>query len=547
MRTTMKSPAETVRRRAVFLAACLVICAAFAAPDLEARTMRESEVRAAVETWVRFAASDPRPDAVVETMEPYAADGEIVAYVARLAGGGFCLCGLDEILLPVYFYSPRGTYEPGNPGLQCILSQMAERARMVRGWERDGDPRLGVLEREAAERPRIWSDLAAGVAPKREELAPAGTTVIPSMMDLPLTSVWHQGHPYNDQCPVHPDGLGKRTIVGCPATAFAQIMYYWKWPNTGTGTSGVYYRTRSRPAGSWDSTPLATDPQITDIGDWSWAGRLAWLSSNNRLYMSGCWDWSIYGMAEGDSNCVRNIHPAYLTALKTLYDRMPKDSTYYSVNYTAASYNWSAIRDRHEDPPDAGDTEAAKINYHTAVAVNTTFGIRGSSASCPLIVEGAPAHLRYDGDAVNSSTNIYTMTDEIAWLRPLAIGGCGHAWIVYGYDKSTDPNRSFKVNMGWGGSSVDGWQLLDFYCPAAGMEHATRLAPKDVVKFVGGALGGDGTPSSPYQNVETAVSGAPSGATLIFKAGSDNTFSATTLVIDKPLTLKGEGIVVRKQ
>ena len=533
-------------RGALFMI-CLALGIALVATGLDAKQMRESEVRAAVETWVRTMTPDARPDAIVGTMEPYIVDGETVAYIARLAGGGFCLCGLDDILLPVYFYSPEGSYDPENSGLQCILSQMTERAQMVRKWARENDPKLQELQQAAAERPKLWGELMDGRAPQRPEEAPMGTTAEPSMMALDLSSVWSQGHPYNGQCPIHPDGAGNHTIVGCPGTAFAQVAYYWKWPNTGSGTSGVYYKTRHRSVGDWDSAPLAADPELTDSPGWSWSGRLKWISSGGGyLQMSGYWDWSIEATAEKDSGLVQNITPAYLTALSTLYGRMPRDSTWYQVNYSTATYDWSIIQDQHIDPSDPGDVEAAKLNYHVAVAVNTNFGLRASSSSCPAIVEGAPAHLRYDGDAVNSSTNITAMTDEIAWLRPLTIGGCGHAWVVLGYDKSTDPDRSFKVNMGWGGSG-NGWELLDFYCPASSMEHATRLAPKDVMKFVGSTGAGDGSPGDPYLNVEAAVSAAPANSTLIFKAGSDNTFAASTLIINKALTLKGRNITIRKQ
>ncbi|MCP4633409.1 MAG: hypothetical protein GY855_10830, partial [candidate division Zixibacteria bacterium] len=47
-----------------------------------------------------------------------------------------------------------------------------------------------------------------------------------------LTTSWHQGAPYNNYCPM---GDGGRTVVGCVATAAAQIMRYWEWPITGTG------------------------------------------------------------------------------------------------------------------------------------------------------------------------------------------------------------------------------------------------------------------------------------------------------------------------
>ena len=47
-----------------------------------------------------------------------------------------------------------------------------------------------------------------------------------------LTCLWNQDSPYNDQCPVLD---GERCATGCVATAAAQIMYYHKWPERGTG------------------------------------------------------------------------------------------------------------------------------------------------------------------------------------------------------------------------------------------------------------------------------------------------------------------------
>ncbi|MGB9619586.1 MAG: C10 family peptidase, partial [Armatimonadota bacterium] len=48
-----------------------------------------------------------------------------------------------------------------------------------------------------------------------------------------LDSAWHQYWPYNDQCPnlgcTDPD-LNARALVGCVATAAAQIMRHWRWP-----------------------------------------------------------------------------------------------------------------------------------------------------------------------------------------------------------------------------------------------------------------------------------------------------------------------------
>ncbi len=532
----------------ILAAACCLCALGLDPPALNAREMRESEVRAAAETWVRTTTRDARPDAAIERMEPYIVGGELVAYIAHLRGEGFCLCALDELLLPVYFYAPRGTFDPANQPLQCVLAQMTERARMVRRWIAENDPVLLGMQDVVSERAAAWTSLAGGRAlPKtRESLE---TTALPTMVALDLGCTWHQGSPYNDQCPPLPPGSDEHSVTGCPATAMVQIMHYWKWPTSGTGSRGIYYRYRLRTAGSWSGTALAADPQLTDTLNWSWAGRLRWRyidGVGGRLEMSGYWDWSIKATAEDTSSTfVGNYTAAYQTALNTLYNGMPRDSTYHYVNFGTASYNWSLIEGNHSDPVDAGDTETAKLNYHCGIAINSTYGLRGTSSSCPETSDNVPLYFRYDADAVTVPANETTMTDEIAWLRPLSIGGCGHAWVVHGYDSSTDPDRLFLMNFGWGGA-VDGWYVADTRCAISGMEHAIRLAPAGVVKFVGYLLSGDGSPNTPYRNVESAIASAPNGATLIFKAGSDNTFSAAELTISRPFTLKGKNVTIRK-
>ncbi len=53
-----------------------------------------------------------------------------------------------------------------------------------------------------------------------------------------LTTAWHQGAPYNNLCPM---GDGGRTVVGCVATASAQILRFWEWPIAGEGSKAYYW------------------------------------------------------------------------------------------------------------------------------------------------------------------------------------------------------------------------------------------------------------------------------------------------------------------
>ncbi len=52
-----------------------------------------------------------------------------------------------------------------------------------------------------------------------------------------VTTTWHQGPPYNNSCPM---GDGGRTVVGCVATATAQIMKYHNQPVSGTDANCNY-------------------------------------------------------------------------------------------------------------------------------------------------------------------------------------------------------------------------------------------------------------------------------------------------------------------
>lgn len=57
-----------------------------------------------------------------------------------------------------------------------------------------------------------------------------GKTVAPLLGDIR----WNQDSPFNDLCPIY--DLSQRCATGCVATAMAQIMYYNRWPDSGTGS-----------------------------------------------------------------------------------------------------------------------------------------------------------------------------------------------------------------------------------------------------------------------------------------------------------------------
>ncbi|MFH2035678.1 MAG: C10 family peptidase [Candidatus Zixiibacteriota bacterium] len=79
-----------------------------------------------------------------------------------------------------------------------------------------------------------------------------------------LTSSWHQRSPYNDYCPI---GYAGRTVVGCVATAAAQILYYWQWPPNGIGTHTYTWDGDNSCTGHYtNGMELSVD--LSDTYDW---------------------------------------------------------------------------------------------------------------------------------------------------------------------------------------------------------------------------------------------------------------------------------------
>lgn len=521
-----------------FSMALLVLYLILVPASARCKSLSKQQVEAAVQTWVRHVTADARPDAVIERMEPYQVNGETVAYIAHLEGGGFCLCGADDLVVPVYLYNPKGSYDPQNPNYQYILWEISTRLNMLQKGIEEEDTGFQRIQEALLRRSLYWADLMTGRVPERMEEpedALSGVT-------LNLTPQWHQKTPYNDQCPLHVPA-SRRTVVGCVATAMAQIMYYWKWPETGVGQSQtIDYNYRWRT--NWDRTALAKDPEIPS----SWSSQLVWTTFNGgSLWMNGNWDGSVYGAASGITDFA-----TYQNALAILYSRLNSTTTQHAADFGAATYDWGLLKDLHDPPDTTSDAEVAKLCSHAGLSVDMDYGIYASGAWNEDVPDALEDHFRYDQDGTCVVRDVNAMVEEIQWLRPLEISGAtpfpdrgAHAWVIYGYNKETYPWQ-FVMNMGWGPASSHVLYSCDELFSLS-QKTSIRLAPRDVVGFVGDDDPGDGSPDDPYEDIEEAVALADPDTTLIFKAGSVNTFSTNPLVINKKLTLRGHRVFIRKE
>lgn len=115
---------------------------------------------------------------------------------------GFVIVSADDAFPQVLAYSATGSFDVDklNPGMQVRLDGFEDYVQDVRSGAR-----------KAPNNALLMADAEVIVSPL-------------------IKTQWEQGYPFNIYCPM--DG-SKHSVVGCVATAFAQIMKYWEWPLQG--------------------------------------------------------------------------------------------------------------------------------------------------------------------------------------------------------------------------------------------------------------------------------------------------------------------------
>jgi hypothetical protein len=166
-------------------------------------------------------------------------------------GKGFVIIAADDCVIPILGYSYDNNFATENlpPNLKGWLDGYAEQIRMA------VEMRVTATEEIRAE----WDCLRHGKnLPIKSETS----------IDPLVTTHWNQNYPYNIQCPVDPNATGQangHAWAGCVATAMAQIMKFWAYPEHGIGSHsyvperhpeyGTQYADFSSTTYQWSSMP----------------------------------------------------------------------------------------------------------------------------------------------------------------------------------------------------------------------------------------------------------------------------------------------------
>jgi len=175
-----------------------------------------------------------------------------VAYNVIINPRGHLLIPFDDELSPILLYSDISDFIPSRidqkgsieswilPEVHTIYSRIKSR-RMIPGESRE-------MTSGAKRAAKAW-DLFKGIRETDDASAADGIPPVKDALVGPLLSTtWAQGSPYNQYTPGI-TGSCTHTVTGCVATAWAQIVKYWNWPDSGIGSNSY----------SWNGQILSAD------------------------------------------------------------------------------------------------------------------------------------------------------------------------------------------------------------------------------------------------------------------------------------------------
>ena len=235
-------------------------------------------------------------------------------------------------------------------------------------------------------------------------------------VDPLLTSAWNQDTPYNLYCP----GEGNnKAPTGCVATALAQVMNYWKYPEHGIGQNSYNYADYTDTNFNWQYGTLSADFEHTH---YDWANMVDTLRNSSDSA-------NIKAVALLNYHCGIALNMLYKPggsmAFVTIEDNIIFDTNYYPTRIAAENI------------------------------IPRFFGY--SSA-----LDG---RLSREFDNITGWINL--LRDDLQKGRPIIFAGAaaegpsaGHCFIVDG----CNPRLYFHINMGWGGY-YDGDYRIDALSP----------------------------------------------------------------------------------
>lgn len=159
-------------------------------------------------------------------------------YAFNINGGGFIIIAGEDRANQVLGYSDNGHLDFNNlpDNFKALLNSYQEEIEYLQSH-----PELKVA-------PAVQTARGTGIEPL-------------------IKTNWGQEMPYYLQCPIY---QGEYCVVGCVATAMAQVMYYWRYPTSCNGISSYYCYDIGQTVPALPSTTFDYSLMLPSYCHWDW-------------------------------------------------------------------------------------------------------------------------------------------------------------------------------------------------------------------------------------------------------------------------------------
>ncbi len=342
-------------------------------------------------------------------------------YVFSAENQGYVIVAGDDRIVPILGYADEGTFNPDNmpPNMQKWLEGYKAEIRYA-------------IENNILASPEVqarWQMLKSGAGIKSQNLA---SSVAPL-----IATKWDQSPYYNELCP-YDNSQDEATVTGCVATAMAQVMKYWNYPEKGSGFHSYNHSAYGTLSANFGSTTYD------------------WANMPTRL--------------TGTSSSVQK------NAVTTL---MYHCGVSVEMNYNVASEGGSGAMTICSGYSDC--------NVSAEDALKTYFGYKNT-------LQGI-----HNSD-YTSTDWINLLKTELNAGRPIIYAGRGneggHCFVADGYDN----NNYFHFNWGWSGEN-DGYYALSALIPGSGGVGGGSYDFTDAQRAIIGIEPGTSDPSTQTYNL----------------------------------------------
>lgn len=328
------------------------------------------------------------PQTVTLAYTETSASGEALYYIFNVnTNDGFVIITADDAAHPIIAYSTESQFVIPK-GRTNIGYWMNSRKKEIISIKAANLQATSAITRE-------WAGdfTKANAASKTSNHA--GTTSTMSVSPLVQTT-WNQSPYYNELCPSTDSTIHDSiSITGCNATAMSQIMRYWSYPTTGTGSSSY-----------------------CDCGGTSDMRNYGTLSAN---YGATTYNWA----------------------------NMPLNISTYNIDVATINYHCGVS---------VGMNYSPQLSSSYVIAAGAPGGLSAQN-SYTAYFGYAPTISAYQRTSYPSSTVNYSDAQWLTFIetdldagRPVQYAGTdsvngGHTWVCDGYDASDN----LHMNWGWGG------------------------------------------------------------------------------------------------